>query len=103
MLQFPTKRLVVIGIILIAEQTGGFQFLSFVVNDVDSSKGNHTAVIGGVLLRLNVVLRNDAEGGLVTIPNSIDLVTTQCAVEIQLSIGKDITDGDGIGITSIAQ
>ena len=70
---------------------------------MDVAKGYHTSEEGGVLRGLNIVLFDNTERCLITIPDGIDLVTAQGAVEIQLAIGKDIADGNCLWIATVTQ
>ena len=51
----------------------------------------------------NIVLVDDTERCLVAVPDGINLMTTQSTMEVQFSIGIDITDGNRVGIAVVTQ
>ena len=65
---------------------------------MDSAESNNAAEEGCVFLRLNIILVDDTERSLVAVPDSINFVASQSAVEIQLSLMIDITDGYAVGV-----
>ena len=69
----------------------------------DNIKKNGICYLFEAEKSVDIILINDTERSLVAVPDGIHLVTTQCTVEIQLTLGIDITDGNGVRITAITQ
>ena len=80
--QLFLQCLFLIGIVSVAKDSGYFQSLCFILNNVDSAKSNHAAEIGGVLGRLYVILVNDTERGPVAATDGIHLMARQGTMEI---------------------
>ena len=70
---------------------------------MDSAKCYHATEESGVLLRLHIILLDDAERSILTLADSIHLMTSQSTVEIQFSFMIYIADGNGIGIVIITK
>jgi len=76
------QGIVLIRIVTVAEHSGCFQLLVFVLDDVDSTESNHATEEGGVLLRLNIILLDDTERCLIALENSINLMASQSTMEV---------------------
>ena len=100
---FLLQGFLLVGIVAVAQHSCGLPFLLFILNDMYSAEGDHTAEECGVLLWMHLILLYDTERSLVASPYGIHLMPAQCAVEIQFAIGIDITDGDGIGVAIVAK
>ena len=74
-LQFFLQSILLVGIVSVAKHLGRLEFFSLILDDVDSSEGNHAAVEGGVSCGLDFVLCNNAKRSLVTVPDGIHLMT----------------------------
>ena len=72
-------------------------------DDADAAEDYHAAVVGGIFGRFHIVLPDDTERSLVAASDGIHLMTAQSTMEKQSSIGIYITDGNRIGIASVAQ
>ena len=81
-LQLFLQGFLLVGIIPVPKHPSCFQFLSFILNDMDSSKCDDTTEESGIFLRMHFVLSDDTERCLVTLANGIDFMTAQRTMEI---------------------
>ena len=70
---------------------------------MDAAERDDRAEVGGVILSVYRILRNDAERCLLVFSDGINLVAFQCAVEKDCSISINVTEGDGVGIIVVAK
>src|SRR5699024_8453350 len=59
------------------------------------------AVVGGVLLGVDLILADDAEGDFAVSGDGVDLVAGGGAVEVDDAVLVDVAEGDGIGIAVV--
>lgn len=81
-LQHFLQGFLLVGIISVPKHPGCFQFLSFILNDMDSSKCDDTPKESGVFLWMHFILFDDTERSLVTLSYGIDFMTAQRTMEI---------------------
>ena len=101
--EFLLQGFVLVGVVAVAKQAGGGQFLSLVVDNMDPAEGDDASEESGVHRGLYVVLRHNAERCPVAAAYGVDLVAGQRAVEIEFALAEDIADGDRVGIAPVAK
>ncbi len=92
-----------VGIVSVAQQSGGGEFLTRIFNDTDTSESNDTAEECGVLLTMHLVLVDDAKRSLVVLADGISLMSLYGTVEVKATLMIDETDGDGVWIVVVSQ
>lgn len=92
------------GGVLQGQLLNGRPLFPVLLQDAEGAKDNHTAEIGGILLRNNMVLVYHTERGPGVPADGVHLVAALGRVKIQLPLCRVIyiADGDGVGVTSIA-
>ena len=84
-LYFLLQAFIIVRIVAVAQHTRHCQLFFIILDDMDSAESNHAAEEGCVFLWLNIILVDDAERNLVAVPDGINFMTSQSAVEIQFS------------------
>lgn len=109
--QFLVQQGGLVGIVSVAQQAEGVVFLSLIGEDAYFAKADDGAEISGVFCGMHFVLRDDAEGGFVARPDSVNLVADEGRMEEQAAapVGvshwrlKHITDGQRVWVAAVAQ
>lgn len=79
----------VVGEIFFGQQSDGMAFFFLCLQKTDLAEGNHTAVIGGILIWNNLILVDDAKGCFGLTLDGIDFMAGFGTVKIKLSFGVD--------------
>ena len=90
------------GGVLHRQLLDGGALLPVLLQNPDGAEGDDAAEVGGVLLRDNVILVDDTEGGPGAAPNGVHLVARFGGVEVNLPVRVHIAEGDGVGPASVA-
>ena len=69
------QALIVVRVVAVAKHTGSFHFLLIILDDVDSAECYHATKECSVLLRLHIILLDNTERSLITLADSIHLMT----------------------------
>ena len=101
--KLPLQRVLVAGIVALAEEASRGQPFGLVLDDADAPAGNDAALVRRVGFAVDLVLIDDAEGGAVMPADGIDLVAVRGAVEIDPALGIGKAERYGIGIVAVAK
>ena len=85
--KLPLQRVLVAGVVALAEEASRGQPFGLVLDDADAPEGNDAAIVRRVGFAVDLVLIDDAEGGAVMPADGIDLVAVRGAVEIDPALG----------------
>ena len=102
-LYFLLQRLIMMGVVAVAQQSGSGEFLISVIDDADMSESDDAAEEGGVALAVHIVLVDDAEGSLVVPPDGVHLMSFDSTMEVEATLVVDETDRHCIRIIIVAQ
>ncbi len=98
---FLLQAFLVVGIKVTAYQTQCIKSFIVIFKDGDSPKGNDAAKISREFSWLHIILINNTERALALVLDCIYLMTADCGMKVELSIGITMTYRNCIGITSI--
>ena len=86
------------GGIFAGDQQQGLPFFILIGDHLGFSECDHAAVVGGVLLGVDLILADDAEGDFAVSGDGVDLVAGGGAVEVDDAVLVAVAEADGIGI-----